>query len=184
MRKVPRLIAVAIAMAFRALEFSFSKLVCFRFRDLGISVRFFPFSSVMSYENISIGSNVFLGHHCTIQSSVASVYIGSHVMFGPYVTIMGGDHEMGEIGRYMSDVKEKRQGSDLDVIINDDVWVGSGATILKGVEIGSGAVVAAGSLVRESVDPYTIVAGVPARKVGSRFTDNELIKHKKIMGIQ
>ena len=55
-----------------------------------------------------------------------------------------------------------------DVSIGDDVWIGAGAVILPGVWIGRGAVVAAGAVVRQDVEEYAIVAGVPARVIGSR----------------
>ena len=54
------------------------------------------------------------------------------------------------------------------ISIGDYAWVGINATILKGVTIGEGAVVAAGAVVTKDVEPYAIVAGVPARKIGER----------------
>jgi acetyltransferase-like isoleucine patch superfamily enzyme len=54
------------------------------------------------------------------------------------------------------------------IIIHDDVWIGTGARILDGVEIGEGCVVAAGAVVNKSVPPYSVVAGVPARIIKKR----------------
>lgn len=62
-----------------------------------------------------------------------------------------------------------------DIIIDDDVWIGYGATILSGVHIGQGAVVAAGAVVTSDVPPYAIVGGVPARILKYRFSP-ELIE--------
>lgn len=61
-----------------------------------------------------------------------------------------------------------------DIIVDDDVWIGYGATILSGVHIGQGAVIAAGAIVTKDVEPYQIVAGVPAKPIKYRF-DKELI---------
>lgn len=61
-----------------------------------------------------------------------------------------------------------------DIIVDDDVWIGYGATILSGVHIGQGAVVAAGAVVTKDVPPYAIVGGVPAKLIKYRF-DKELI---------
>lgn len=61
-----------------------------------------------------------------------------------------------------------------DTIIGNDVWIGTGATIMPGVEIGDGAIVGAKSVVTGYVEPYTIIAGNPAREIRKRF-DNELI---------
>ncbi|MCO4316142.1 acetyltransferase [Phyllobacterium sp. 21LDTY02-6] len=57
------------------------------------------------------------------------------------------------------------------VTIGHDVWIGHGATILPGVRVGNGAVIGAGAVVSRDVDPYTIVGGVPARKIRDRFDD-------------
>ena len=73
---------------------------------------------------------------------------------------------------------EKRPQDDLGVEIGDDVWVGTRAIVLHGVTIGRGAVVAAGAVVTRSVPPYAVVAGVPARVVGFRFTIDEVIEHE------
>ena len=59
-------------------------------------------------------------------------------------------------------------GDERDVIIGSDVWLGAYAIILPGVNIGDGAVVAAGSVVTHNVSRYSIVAGVPAREIGQR----------------
>ena len=55
------------------------------------------------------------------------------------------------------------------IVIGHDVWIGSRATIMAGVKVGTGAVVAAGAIVTKDVQPYTIVAGVPAKIIRSRF---------------
>ena len=59
-----------------------------------------------------------------------------------------------------------------DCIIGNDVWIAAGAQILRGVTIGDGAVIGAGSVVKHNVEPYSIVAGIPARKIGQRCNDD------------
>ncbi|CAG0905860.1 unnamed protein product, partial [Darwinula stevensoni] len=80
-------------------------------------------------------------------------------MFGPNVTIMGGNHNTSVIGAFMYDVREKLPENDQPVIIEDDVWVGTGVIILKGVTIGKGSIIAAGSVVTKSCKPYSILGG-------------------------
>ena len=66
-----------------------------------------------------------------------------------------------------------------DIIVDDDVWIGYGATILSGVHIDQGAVIAAGAVVSKDVPPYAIVGGVPAKVIKYRFTSDiieELLK--------
>lgn len=149
------------------------------FKSCGKNVKFDP-SDSFSYANIKIGNNVYIGSGATF-SSIKEISIGNKVMFGPNVTIMGGDHNTGEIGKYMADVKEKRPENDLPVMIDDDVWVGANVTILKGVHIHTGAIVAAGALVVKDVPEYAIVGGVPAKLLKMRFSPDELEKHKKLL---
>lgn len=65
---------------------------------------------------------------------------------------------------------------DYNVVIGNDVWIGFGAIILEGITIGDGAVIAAGAVVIKDVAPYTIVGGVPAKKIGQRFDDEQINK--------
>ena len=153
-----------------------------RFKSSGRGVVFAPFD-IFSYQTISIGTDVFIGPGAIFRASESSITIGNKVMFGPRVTIMGGDHNFSHIGRFMFDVKEKAPGDDLPVVIEDDVWVGAGAIILKGVIIGRGAIVAAGAVVNKDVEPYSIVGGVPAKKIARRFSDEQIAEHERILGI-
>lgn len=157
-------------------------LVKSRFKECGKNVVINPFDT-FSYDTISFGNHVFIGKGAVLLASVSSISIGNKVMFGPKVTIMGGDHNASVIGRYMIDVNEKLPGDDLPVTIEDDVWIGTGAIILKGVTVGRGSIVAAGSVVNKSVPEYSIVAGVPARVVKSRFSTEELAEHKRLLGL-
>ena len=88
------------------------------------------------------------------------------------------------VGRYMYDVDEKLPEHDLPIIIEDDVWIGTGAIILKGVRIGEGAIIASGALVNKDVPGYSIVGGVPAKVLKMRFTDEQIIEHKKALHVR
>lgn len=136
-----------------------------------------------NWNNISIGSDVHIGRNNLFMCSRAAIEIGSHVMFGPNVTIITGDHRMDLIGRYMTSVKdeEKLECNDLPVYIIGDNWIGANVTILKGVTIGEGAVVASGAVVTKDVPEYAIVGGVPAKVFKYRFTEGEIKEHKRII---
>ena len=68
-------------------------------------------------------------------------------------------------------MNEKQEGvSKGNIIVDDDVWIGFRSTILSGVHIGQGAIVAAGSVVTKDVPPYAIVGGVPAKVIKYRFS--------------
>lgn len=64
--------------------------------------------------------------------------------------------------------------------IGNDVWIGYGAVILRGVSIGDGAIVGAGAVVTKDVDPYTIVGGVPAKTIRKRFNEKIIRQLLKI----
>lgn len=111
--------------------------------------------------NLFIGSDVFIGKGATLMCARAELKIGSHVMMGPGVTMITGDHRMDIVGRYLTTVQEEEKlpENDLPIKLIGDNWIGANATILKGVTIGLGAVVAAGAVVTKDVQPYSIVGG-------------------------
>ena len=153
-------------------------------KHCGKNVQIGP-NSEITPKNVSIGDNVYLGPHTTILSTVANVSIGNNVMFGPGVTIITGDHRIDLVGRLMNSVTnaEKLPENDVDVIIEDDVWIGANVTILKGVTIGTGSVIAAGAVVTKSIPEFSIWGGVPAKAIKNRFSDADKEKHKEIINM-
>lgn len=147
------------------------------FKRCGANFIFDP-NGNYSFETIEVGDDVFIGNGATLQASQSGIVIGNKVMFGPQVTVMGGDHNTSVIGQFMFDVKIKRPEDDQPVVIEDDVWVGTGAIILKGVRLGRGCIIAAGAVVTKDVAPYTIVAGVPARRLSARFDAATILAHE------
>lgn len=136
-----------------------------------------------THSTIRVGDDVALGIGAVLWA-VAPAHIEIHdkVMFGPNVTVMAGDHIIDVPGAFMVDLHAKRPGDDLAVIIEGDVWIGANVTVLKGVTVGRGCVVAAGSVVTRSTEPYTVVGGVPARKLNDRFTPEQVLAHEQFMG--
>ena len=137
--------------------------------------------SKFTWENVYIGNDVFINEDALFLSTKAKVIIGDHVIFGPRVTVITGNHRIDILGRYISSItdEEKRSEDDEDVIFEGDNWIGANVTILKGVCVGEGAVIAGGAVVTKDVLPYSIVAGVPAKPIGVRFTSDEVGIHKE-----
>jgi acetyltransferase-like isoleucine patch superfamily enzyme len=94
------------------------------------------------------------------------VEIGKYVMIGPELLITGNDHRFDESG---TAVIFSGRPAPKTCVVEDDVWIGARVTILMGVRVGRGAVVAAGAVVTRDVAPYTIIGGVPARLIKQRF---------------
>ncbi|MBY4036027.1 acyltransferase [Rhodococcus fascians] len=112
---------------------------------------------------ITIGDRSAVGARNIILGQ-GGVRIGTDCLLGPNVTIVSENHIFKD-----RSISIRQQGeSRSPILIGNDVWIGSGATILAGVTIGDGAVVAAGAVVREEVRAYAIVGGVPARELGER----------------
>lgn len=149
------------------------------FEKCGDKVKIGAGCEIKPLSNVSLGSHVEIGPRALFWSTRAKIIIGNHVIFGPQVTIITGDHATNYVGKYIMDVNdtEKTSKCDKDVIIDDDVWIGCNVTILKGVHIHTGAIIAAGSVVTKDVDSYCIYGGVPAKRIKNRFTDEEFVRH-------
>jgi len=156
-----------------------------QFAQCGKNVSFSPWDSNLWYSNIYIGNNVDLGYNADLVASKSKIIIGDHVVFGPHVSIRGGDHRIDVVGKYVDEIDDtmKLPKNDKDVIIDGDNWIGMNVTILKGVTIGRGCIVAAGAVVTKSTPPYSIVAGVPAKVIKMRFTLDQIAEHKRILGL-
>ena len=150
-------------------------------KHCGKGVYLRPMSSdIKGLGNLSIGDGTSIPKGSTFYCTEAPLTIGRKVVFGPRPTIITGDHRIDIIGKYIIDVtvEEKLPENDLPVVIEDDVWCGANVTILKGVTIGRGSVIAAGAVVTKSFPPYSIIGGVPARLLKMRFTEEEIGEHE------
>jgi acetyltransferase-like isoleucine patch superfamily enzyme len=108
---------------------------------------------------LRIGRRTAIGEFSNIRASGSEIVIGDNCLLGQYVSIIGSNHAMAR-GQPIRD--QPWNMTRVGVRIGDDVWIGTHAVILPGVEIGSGAVVAAGAIVTRDVPEYAVVAGMPA----------------------
>ncbi|PVH70231.1 maltose o-acetyltransferas-like protein [Cadophora sp. DSE1049] len=114
--------------------------------------------------NIFIDNNVYINREVSIYDN-APVYIGNNVLIGPGVCICTGTHDTDPVIR-----RDSGGSFAYPIIIENDCWIGARATILPGVRIGKGSVVAAGAVVREDVEAAVVVGGVPGRVI-KRLSD-------------
>lgn len=109
--------------------------------------------------NTRIGRNVFINQNCTFYD-LGGIEIADDVLIGPNVSIITSSHPI--------EPAQRRKGVIASpIVIEKNVWIAAGATIIGGVTVGENSVVAAGSVVTQDVPPNTLVAGNPARVVRS-----------------
>jgi acetyltransferase-like isoleucine patch superfamily enzyme len=125
-------------------------------------------------ECLEIGDHSYLGHEVCIETNCR---IGRYVLIANRVGLVGRrDHDFRTLGvpvrfgRWVGGARSSTPVRADTVQIDDDVWVGYGATVLSGVRIGRGAIVAAGAVVCNDVAEYTVVGGNPAVPIGRRFS--------------
>ncbi|THE63935.1 antibiotic acetyltransferase [Salinadaptatus halalkaliphilus] len=122
---------------------------------------------------VAVGRRTNLEPHCEL---VGDVTIGNYCAIARETTFQEPNHEMDRASmqiRFYDEVLDSDLAptSEGPITVGNDVWVGTRATILSGVSIGDGAVIGAGAVVTDDVDPYAVVAGVPAERVGWRFSE-------------
>lgn len=136
--------------------------------------------------HIEIGDDCYIGRNSQIECNTR---IGNNVIIGNNVALVGRyDHHYKQIGvpiRHASQIRDIDYTwleLDNEVFIEDDVWIGYGATVLSGVKIAQGSIISAGALVSKSTEPYGIYVGIPAKRISDRFnTKNDLAQHIKIL---
>lgn len=114
---------------------------------------------------LSIGPRSGVGMHCSVQGPTR---IGADVMMGPECRIYTSGHAHTDTSRPM--IEQGTEPAE-PVVIEDDVWLGARVMVMPGTVIGRGSIVAAGAVVTRDVEPYSVVAGVPARLVKRRRRD-------------
>ena len=154
----------ALKQIFGAFE---TRSICYQFRDqIGQYTYGFPRILSFGYRHLQVGK------FCCFANEVR--------------IFLGGEHHLDWVSGYPFDAAKhftcshQTHFSKGPVIIGNDVWVGDRVTILSGVKIGDGAIIAAGSIVTDDVPPYTVVGGIPAKIIKKRFSDSQIKKLLKI----
>lgn len=133
----------------------------------GSSVRMFSTLIVKSpvrrskfISSLRIGDNTYIGEYNNIRAAGGSITIGNNCLISQHISIVASNHG---IEKDKLIVEQRWPEDKINVVIEDDVWIGANSVILPGVTIHKGAVIGAGSVVTKDVPEYAIVAGNPAR---------------------
>ncbi len=125
-------------------------------RNIDSSFALFPPLNTDCGKNLHLGKRVFINSGCKLQDQ-GGITIGDDVLIGHNVVIATLNHSM--------DPEHRGDIVPSPVHIGDKVWIGSNSTILPGVTVGEGAIIAAGAVVTKDVAPGTVVGGVPAKTI-------------------
>ena len=113
---------------------------------------------------VEIGNGCQINPYSIIYGSGKGTRIGRNVLIAGHCMVIPINHNFDDPSKNIKDQGFKSTG----IIIEDDVWIGHGCTITDGVKIGRGSVIAAGSVVKTSVPPYSVYGGVPAKYIKER----------------
>ena len=128
-----------------------------RFENAGTSAILMG-TEVHAPREIQIGGNSVIGRRCLLDGR-GELRIGRNVNISSYSLLITGSHDP---------YSDEFSGSTAPIVIEDRVWLATRVTVLGGVTIGEGASVAAGAVVNRDVEPFAVVGGVPARRIGER----------------
>ncbi len=161
---------------------------------IGFSVAFEGDNSFERNSSIT-GSSIGYGSYLGVNTQISKTKIGRYCSIGPDVKCIFGKHPThtivsshpaffstrGQAGfTYVQEQKfdefeaPRDKGGKYSIVIGNDVWIGANVTLLDGVHIGDGAIIASNSVITKDVTPYTIVGGVPAKTIKQRFTEEQI----------
>ena len=132
--------------------------------EIGKNVVFHFRTEIRGIHRLKIGDGTIIGDNALLAAR-RGLTIGKNVNLSSNVSIYSGAHD------HRDPFFRSTAATTRPITIGDRVWIGSNAIILTGVNIGEGAVVCAGAVVTKDVEPYTVVAGIPAKKVNERPRD-------------
>jgi acetyltransferase-like isoleucine patch superfamily enzyme len=134
-----------------------------------------PFSEIIAYSHVKeskvlgcliIEENVIVGSHANIRAAGGKIFIGRNSMLAQHISLIAANHTISSDLLYRElNWDESKTG----IHIDENVWIGTGVTILPGCSIGKNSVIGAGSVVTKNVPESEIWAGIPAKKLRSIF---------------
>lgn len=132
------------------------------YRLMGIdaeTINIFPGSQITG-RNVHLGARTFVNHGCYLEVDPGGrIDIGEQCLLSPGVMVLSSSHDLDPAGRVQPRTRPNH------TVIGDRVWLGARSTVMPGVRIGDGCVVAAGAVVTKDCAPHGLYAGVPARRI-------------------
>lgn len=168
----------------RGLYFAYRRYFGFRRSKFGFcdkSVILTPPIEMNKLSNIYLYAHTDIGSNSSISALNAKFIVKENCAIASGLHVFTGNHAM-IVGKFCTEVTEeiKPKGYDKDVIVENDVWIGANVTLLMGVTIGRGAIIAAGSVVNKDIPPYAVAAGVPAKVIKFKWELTDILKHEML----
>lgn len=136
---------------------------------------------IKGIENVYLYENSHIMGNALIISTKAKFIMKKHSAASEGLVVVSGNHPMVRGEWFLQRGGDSDIQNAKDVIVEEDVGIGAGVTLLNGVVVGRGAIIGSGSVIRNSVPPYAIIAGNPAKVIGFRFTPQAAIEHEKVL---
>lgn len=150
--------------------------------------------------SVLTNADLGFGSYISVNGDLSNARVGKYCSIGPNLCSIGGNHPVKEFASIHPAFYAKENGAGFSYVsenlfdedkfvdkslgyfyeVGNDVWIGANVSICQGIHIGDGAVIGANSLVNKDVEPYAIYVGVPAKKIGQRFSDEEIEKLLKL----
>lgn len=132
--------------------------------------------------NLIMDEDTGIGRDCLIMNTYAKLIMHRHSDISVRSVVITGNHPH-FIGRFYRSISKKREKIDTslydkDVVVDEDCLISANVTLLSGVHIGRGSVIAAGAVVAQDIPPYSIAGGVPARVIRHKWSIEEVLKHE------
>ncbi len=152
-----------------------------KFGYIGEDVTLIPPLNIVNPSNVYLyGLNKI--EHATISTSLAKFIMKRGAGSAEGLSVHTGNHMrvIGKLYRTVTNEDKLKSGKqfDLDVVVEEDVWIGCNVTLLAGVNIGRGSTIAAGAVVTKSLPPYSICGGIPAKHIKFYWTIDQILEHE------
>ena len=142
-------------------------------------------NTIVKRDSTLVPKNMYLDDYVIVQDKTNFISFNGKLIVKKYSVISSGciivpgAHKLKVGVPFYLATSEHIGDKEQDIIIEEDCWIGAGCILLPGIRIGRGSVVGAGSVVTKDIQPYTVVAGTPAKVIGVKFSLDDIIKHEE-----
>lgn len=164
-----------------------NKLCHHKYKHIHKTARVYYTAKVYNPENLYMEETTNIDGGALVMNTRAKFIMKKYSGAAIGLTVVTGNH-LSPIGIWrklvtdeMKEELDENHNSDKDIIVREDVWIGANVTLLAGTDIGRGAIIGAGSVVRTKVPPYAIVSGNPAKIMGFVFDPDQTIEHESVL---